>query len=155
MSQSFELGRDGGLLIEPTLRGVGVSRYGLLPEARWVSGRGILWAPGLPESGCHAIFRRCFNRFYSYPGFPGYPGFQGNPNLDPERDWTATAGVDGGLGIVHVGLQLYGQYVEDTQVLVPLNSQTDTLTNEGNARIASLLGTLGCAASPGWISEPT
>jgi outer membrane cobalamin receptor len=100
--------------------------------------------------GLSRHFPSLTNRFYSYPGFPGFPGFVGNPELEPERDWTGTAGVEWNTSAVRAGLELYSQFTEGAQVRAPLNATTDTELNLGDARIASLLGQVQVALA-GWL----
>ena len=102
------------------------------------------------RAGLSRHFPSMLNRFYSYPGFPGFPGFIGNPALQPEEDWTATAGFEWKSPSIQAGLQAYGQFAQDAQVRAPLDSQNDTELNLGNARIGSLLGRVQLQVLP-WL----
>ena len=148
-SRTFEPGR--GLLIEPTVRAVGVSDYAVEPEAslgvRGAIGEQAAW---FVRGGMARHFPSMLNRFYSYGGFVGYPGFTANPALQPERDWTATTGVEFKGRRLQAGLQAYGQVAQDAQVVALLDPTHNTELNLGEARIASLMGNLRIEAAP-WL----
>jgi hypothetical protein len=169
VSRSFE---EGAILIEPTLRGVGVSRYGVLPEAslgvrRELEGGGRDVGEGVrggedalsssrenasvfARAGLSRHFPSLVNRYYSLAGSSGYPGFQGNPALEPEHDWTLTTGMELRRRALDVSVQFYAQYADDAQVRVPLDGQTETVANRGQARILSMTPTL-TVRPVGWL----
>ncbi len=147
VSKALEPAR--GLLIEPTVRGVGVSRYGLRPEASL--GARLEVGSGLAvhaRGGLAQHFPSMLNRFYSYPGFPGYPGFAGNPALEPEQDWTVTLGAEWSRRAFKASFEAYAQLASNAQVRAPLDSQTDTEINSGAARIGSLLANVQWETCP-------
>jgi len=129
------------------VRAVGVSRYGVVPEAS-LGARLALSEPlsFFARAGLSRHFPSMLNRFYTYPSFPGYPGFVGNPGLQPEEDWTGTLGIEYKGREMQAGLQAYGQFAQDAQVVAPYDSQNNTEVNSGNARVASLLGHVAWSA---------
>lgn len=138
LSRSIGLGSSWSL--EPTLRGVGVSRYGLQPEGS-LGARGELGGgfAVYARAGFARKFPSMLNRFYSYPGFPGFPGFVGNPELSPERVGTALLGLEWQGERVRAGIQNYGQVVDSAQVRITRDATTDTMANVGRASVDSLL----------------
>lgn len=138
----------GGWMIEPTVRAVGVTRTGVLPEASL----GTRWEfmPGWNLFSRASLSRRfpsLVNRYYRYAGFPGYPGFQGNPSLAAERDWTYTGGVEAVSGPWLASLVAYAQWAQDAQVKTLLTPTLETLINQGSARIVSISPTVGVQPS--------
>ncbi len=140
-SRTFEL---GNLLLDPGVRAVGVTDYGLLPEGNL----GVRYELREFDSAvfARASYSRHFpslvNRLYEYPGFPGFPGFKGNPALLPEKDWTLTMGGELKNRHIEASLQAFLQLAQDAQVRAPLNATTDTVINQGEARIASMTPSL-------------
>jgi hypothetical protein len=149
VSRVFEPGR--GFLIEPVIRGVGVSRYGLLPEASLGARSELTQEMSVfARAGLSRRFPSLTDRFYVFPGFGGERGFKGNPALEPERSWTANGGVEWNLPKLRTGLEVYTQFTQSAQVRAQLDATTDTMGNRGNARQASLLGRMDLAPT-GWL----
>jgi hypothetical protein len=142
--QASRLCEVGSLVIEPLVRAVGVSGYGLSPEVSLGARKDVPGSSGrsiFARAGLSRHFPSLLNRYYSYEGFPGYPGFKGNPGLRPERDWTGTVGGEWTGTNWRVLVQGYGQIAENAQVRTQVDSSTDSLGNEGQARIGALLVT--------------
>ena len=120
-------------LFEPTVQGVWVTGYGLLPQG----------SLGLRRDWDHAR-RGLFSRFSISHRLPtlldrysdsinGMTPFKGNPDLKTETDWTGLVGADWKGNRFHSNLQVQVQRRKDARVSVQ-----STVTNLGDASLVAL-----------------
>lgn len=136
---------NNGWLIEPTLLGTAVSRFGLLPAGSLGVRREI-------DGKNRALFSRISfsRRFPSLQDrYYQVPFFIGNPDLEPERDWTMIVGWESRTGKWKQVFQLYGQLRENSQVTSADASGALRPNNSGQARVGSFMSRIEWEAGAG------
>jgi outer membrane receptor protein involved in Fe transport len=130
--QISKIFRGRVLSFEPTLQGVSVTGYGLLPQGSL--GVRHEWAQG--ES---AVFSR-FSYSNRIPSlldrYARASDFTGNPHLLKETDWTGQIGFENQEKGRETSVQAYAQWKQDARVF-----NTATVTNMDQAYILALTGT--------------
>lgn len=123
-------------VIEPTLRGVWASDLGVGPE-------GSLGFRREFHSGEEAVFTRLsysrripsiVDRYLVIPRF-----YRGNPNLKPERTWTATVGAQWKGKSAETTLQLHSQLRDGVQTQMRLPTGEGTSINSGRGTLLAVL----------------
>lgn len=118
--------------VEPTVQGVWVTGFGLLPQGslgvrkEWGQGHEALYSRVSFSQRIPSLL----DRYYRYTDFVG------NPNLRTERDWTGILGGEVKSGRAAASVQAYAQYRQDARV--PLGM---TVTNLGDAAVVAVTGT--------------
>ena len=140
VSRLFERGR---FTFEPTLQGVWVTGFGILPQ-------GSLGARWELDSGQSFFVRTSYSKRIPslidryYVGYSGASGkFVGNPELQLETDWTLTLGTQTIQKSWEGTLQAYVQFRQDTRV-----SLGPSVVNWGEAYIAALMENVQVHLSP-------
>jgi len=98
---------------------------------------GLNWRPGARTrvfaSGGKGFRAPSFSQLYS-PGFGGL--FAGNPDLDPERSWSAELGADyAPTEAQRFGISLFGNWIDD---LIDFSGEAFRAVNVNQARIRGL-----------------
>jgi hypothetical protein len=144
-SRTFE---SGAFLFEPTLRLTEVSGYDIAPEA--TLGARYQAAESDPAYFTRLSYSRRFptlvKRFYFLPPGPMYHGVVGNPDLKPERDFTAILGTQYKRGVFDGSLQFMSQLRLDGQVFAPLDTSFDSYFNASTATVHAAV--LSVSAAP-------
>jgi hypothetical protein len=122
----------GSILIAPTLQGIWVTGFGLLPQGSF--GIKKKWNQGELTLFSRTSFSRVLPSLMDRYG--NYSEFIGNPNLLTELDWTQTLGFEAKSGPAEIKLSLYGQYRQNPRVLLG-----PTVTNLSDAYITGIVGT--------------
>ena len=125
------------LVLEPLVRGTTITGYSFLPEAAF--GARYEFSQALrvfSRAGVNRRFPTLVDRFYTLPG-----SSQGNPNLDPETNYSVTVGIDSDVaGKLNNLLQLTYQESEGVQQYLPISdgSSVYMVQNSGNGQMLSL-----------------
>lgn len=122
----------GSILVAPTIQGIWVTGFGLLPQGSL--GFRKEWKENQLAVFSRTSFSRTLPSLIDRYGY--YSEFIGNPGLLTELDWTQTLGAEIKSGPTEAKFSLYGQYRQNPRILQGL-----TITNLSDAYIVSFMGT--------------
>jgi hypothetical protein len=121
----------GEVILEPTVQGVWVTQYGWMPQGSL--GVRKEWGRGAPALFSRASYSKKIPTLLDR--YSVYSEFSGNPNLQPETDWTGVLGGEVKDRGYEASLQGYAQFRQDARVFTG-----SSVNNMNHASVFALTG---------------